>query len=454
MSLFCGEKVDAQLFWKKFDQQIQHRSEWSLPPLNHEVLFSCLEKMRSQLLEKSNLQKKLSHDLLQIVREDELASYFEALINFISPHHLRTKLRRELGTDFPFELRRISLRENHFECWFPMGTLVHMTPNNSPLLNVFALIEGLISGNVNLLKLARKDTDFAEIFFEELGALDLTGELKKYIYIHKVSSQSPADLKKFLSVADVISAWGNEESLTSIKSLAPPEARLVEWGHKISASYIARSQSKNPEVLTRLAEEICINEQQSCSSPQVVYLETTDPKELREWAKLFSISLDQVSKNKPQAKLDSQEQAEITIQCEQIRLSEALAETLLIKSPRNDWRLFVEDNPGLRASPLFRTLWIKPMEKNKILETLSPLRKYLQTLGLACTSLEAIELLPLFYRTGFLRINPIGKMTESYTGEPHDGVYALQRFCKKVTFTDDFGLNGYTSLEMIKRIES
>lgn len=454
MSLWKGQKISAEEFWKKFEAQSQQRTEWSLPPLNHEILFSCLEKIKQELMQNSLLKKKLSQDLAQSLPANEIESYFAALIEFISPDQLRTKLRRELNTDFPFELRRISMRENHFECWFPLGTLVHITPNNSLLLNVFAFIEGLLSGNVNLLKLARKDTEFAEIFFADLCAFDLTGELKKYIYIHKVSSKSLPELKKFLSVADVVSAWGNEESIASIKTLIPREARLVEWGHKISMSYITRTQMQNPEVAKKLAEEICMNEQQSCSSPQVAYLETTDVLELKQWGQFFAKILTEVSQKKSQVPPGSAEQAEITVQCEQVRLGEVLDETLLIESPKKEWRIFIENHPGLRASPLYRTLWVKPLKKNQILETLSPLKEYLQTLGLACSKMEAIELLPLCYRTGFLRVKPLGQMTDSYTGEPHDGVFALQRFCKKVTFTDEFGLNDYTSLEMIKRIDT
>jgi len=76
-----------------------------------------------------------------------------------------------------------------------------------------------------------------------------------------------------LSLADVISAWGNEESLKSIKELAPTNARIVEWGHKISFSYITQTMSENEEMFSALAKEICINNQLACSSPQCVYLE-------------------------------------------------------------------------------------------------------------------------------------------------------------------------------------
>lgn len=448
MSLWQGEILSAEDFWKRFKSQ----TTWSLPPLNHEILFSGLQALQLQLQDtNSSFRKKILSEMKEIIPAEEIESSFQLLVDFISPDHLRQKMRRELGTDFPFELRRISPRENHFECWFPLGVLAHVTPSNSPLLNIFALVEGLLSGNINLLKLSRKDTALAEIFFSELGRLDKTGVLKNYIYIHKVSSKETSQLKDFLTVADVVSAWGNEESLASLKNLAPANARFVEWGHKISVAFITRSQFKNSETARHLAEEICLNEQQSCSSPQVVYLETDNSQDLNQWAEFFSPILDEVSKGKATSSLDSAEQAEITVQSEQMRLAEVLDEGRLIQSSRRDWRLLIENNPGLRASPLFRSLWVKPLQREQILAVLSPLKKYLQTLGLAASKLETIELLPLLYRAGFLRINPIGQMTDSYVGEPHDGWYALSQFCKKVSFTDDFGLKDYVSLEMIER---
>ncbi len=451
MSLFQGAQVDAKIFWQKFSEISLTQENWTLSPLNHEILFSTLEKMRKSLIEKSPIYKLLRADLEKIIRIEEVDQSIPSLIDFISPHQLSTKLRRELGTDFPFELKRISFREDHFECWFPHGALVHITPNNSPLLNVFALIEGLLSGNVNLLKLARKDTDFAEIFFANLCALDSSGELKKYIYIHRVSSKNTEELRKFLSVANIISAWGNEESIASIKSLAPANAEVVAWGHKISMAYVTAETKHDSKMLDLLASEVCLNEQQACSSPQVIYLETNSANELRTWAKNFAQHLDQTSAKIEQSGLDPLEYAEINVQSEQVRLGEVLEENMLISSPRGDWRIFVEDNPALQTSPLFRSVWIKPLLKSEIVETLAPMKKYLQTVGLSASMKECLDLLPLLFRAGFLRVNPIGKMTDSYNGEPHDGAYALQKFCKRISFTDDSKLKGFASLEMIKR---
>lgn len=79
--------------------------------------------------------------------------------------------------------------------------------------------------------------------------LDTTGTIKDYIYIAKISSKEKDYLRNVLALGDVISAWGGEESVQSIREIAPRGARIVEWGHKISFSYITKSKKSDANVL-------------------------------------------------------------------------------------------------------------------------------------------------------------------------------------------------------------
>lgn len=448
MSLWQGQFVTQDEFWEKFNQNKLNKKFWTQSPLDLNLFFTTLEKMSQLLNLKNQFYQKLCHDLVNnhLASPDQVDTLMDQLNDFISVSHLRIKLQRELGTEWPFELKRVSTVESHFECWFPLGTLIHITPNNSPLLNVLAMIEGLLSGNINVLKLGRKDSFFAEYFFEKLCELDLSQELCKYIFITGVNTHNKAEVHNFLSIADVISAWGGEESLTAIKAQAPEGVRLIEWGHRISLSYISKSKIKDLNVLEKLAYEICLNDQQACSSPQVVYIETENLSELKAWAQRFADALSvQSQRIKPLTPSDA-EIAEITIQSELTRMSEVFDNSDLIQSPNLDWRLYLDFNPVLRASPLYRTLWVKPIQRQQIVEVFSTFKKYLQTVGLCCEKSEIFELVPSFFRSGFLRIKPIGQMTDSYMGEPHDGLFALQRFCKKVSLTNDTELKGYLCL--------
>lgn len=457
MSLWLGEKTTSEVFWNQFQKQIDQKEFWSQPNISHDLLFKAIDQMTAELQNKqSAFRQELKTDLMQQsgMTDWSAEESFKSLIDFMNPWNLRIKMKRELGTDFPFELKRIDPREPHFESWSPMGTLVHITPNNSPLLNVFAMLEGLLSGNVNLLKLGRKDTRFAEIFFEKLAQMDSTGHLKKYIFIEALSAREKEKLKDFLSVADVVSAWGSEEAITSLRSLTPDSARFIDWGHKISFAYITKSvwaNAGNSELYSKaqgqMVYEMLLNEQQSCSSPQVLYLEDANLNDLKTFATDLAMKLDLACKQNPPAELSEDDAAELTTQTEQVRLAEVFEHTVLFESKSGHWRLYVETISSLRASPLFRTLWIKPIRRNEILSHFSGLKKYLQTAGLAAHRTEQMDLIPLFFQSGLLRIKPLGQMTDGYNGEPHDGVSALQRFCKKVTYTDADTFNGFMSIE-------
>lgn len=437
-NLWQGEVVTDSEFKKLFYEVKDDADFWSKKPLSTSLLFNLIEKASLKLKERGSFYQALMADLRSRpdVKEDEIGQSMKSLEDFLSIDNLRVKLSRELGSEFPFELKRINFREDFFESWYPMGVLVHVTPNNSPLLGVLGVIEGLLSGNVNVLKLARRDSSFAAIFYRELCSLDKTNTFKDYIYIGKVSSSEKTYLKDLLSVADVVSAWGNEESIKSIKEMAPSRSRVVEWGHKISFAYVSKSTADDQEMYRQLALEICNNEQMSCSSPQCVFLEDASFSDLKIFSKKLASALDIVSPTIERVIPGIAEMAELTVTREQVRLNSMFGNSELIVSAKNDWRIYIEDNATLNTSPLFRTIWVKPLPPNKIVHYLRPLKVYLQTVGISVLKNEVEELTRILFQAGVQRVRAIGEMTDSYLGEPHDGVYALERYCQKISYTD------------------
>jgi phenylacetate-coenzyme A ligase PaaK-like adenylate-forming protein len=437
-NLWQGKMVSDEQFKKLFYEHINIADFWSKKPLPTALLFNLIQVAAKKINERGEFYQSLVADLKNRsdIREEEIELILNSLVEFLSVDNLRIKLGRELGSEFPFELKRINFRENHFESWFPLGVLVHVTPNNSPLLGVLGVIEGLLSGNVNVLKLARKDSSFAALFYHELCTLDSSNTFKDYIYIGKVSSAEKNYLKDLLSIADVVSAWGNEESIKSLREMAPGKARIVEWGHKISFAYVSKATAQNEDMLKKLAFEICNNEQMACSSPQCVFLEDAQFEDLKDFSKNLAMALNIVSPTIPRIQPGIQETAELTVTAEQVRLNSLFGHSDSLISAKNDWRIYIEDTPALNTSPLYRTIWVKPMAKNKIIQHLRPLKVYLQTVGVAALKFEIEELTRLLFQAGVQRVRAIGEMTDSYLGEPHDGVYALERYCQKVSFTD------------------
>lgn len=433
-----GECLEKKEFLERLNASLENADVWAKAPLNNQLLFDVVHKIQHELKKKAAFYQLLENDLKSRgdITSDEIEYSMQGLIEFLSVDQLRVKLKRELGSEHPFELKRHEYRENQFEAWFPMGTIVHITPNNSPLLSVLAVIEGLLSGNCNVLKLAHRDSQFAILFFEELCRIDTTSSLKNYLCIAKISSKEKNELKLLLSVADVVSAWGGEESVQSVREMSPKGARIVEWGHKISFSYITEKKKNDKNVFIKMAEEICLNEQMACSSPQCVFIEDADFDELKTVGKKLAEALDVVSARTKRVMPGPQETAELTVTKELVRLNSLKKETMLIESEKKDWRIYIENTPALNSSPLFRTIWLKPMPRKNIISQLRPLKMYLQTAGIAAAADEVEALTRDFFTAGVQRVRAIGEMTDSYIGEPHDGVYALERYCQRINFLD------------------
>lgn len=436
--LWQGEIISADQFKKLFLEKKEDIFLWKKKPLGHENLFYAIEKVSEELTKKGKLYHELKNDLKSRgdINEAEVDFSLENLIAFLNINQLQQKLKRELGSEHPFELKRQTGKESYFEAWWPLGTLVHITPNNSPLLAILASLEGLLSGNVNILKLARKEKQFSALFYQALCRLDFSNTIKNYIYIAQVNSQEKDFLKELLDLADIISVWGGEESVASIKEIAPKEARIVEWGHKISFAYVTRSQIEEEKNYDKLALEICLNEQLSCSSPQVIFVENSHFLELKLVGAKLAFALKKISPQIKRVLPGENEISEITILNEQVRLNSLIEESCLIVADENDWRIYIENSPYLSSSPLYRSIWLKPMPRIKLVENLRPLKKYLQTAGILASETETESLVRDLFMAGVQRVCHVGEMTESYVGEAHDGVYALERFCQRINFRD------------------
>ena len=68
----------------------------------------------------------------------------------------------------------------------PMGTLLHITAGNMEGLPVFSIVEGLLTGNVNILKLPGNDGGLSMDII--LRLIRLEPALADYIYVFDTSS--------------------------------------------------------------------------------------------------------------------------------------------------------------------------------------------------------------------------------------------------------------------------
>jgi phenylacetate-coenzyme A ligase PaaK-like adenylate-forming protein len=417
-----GERVDDSAVAHRLDT-LEDRTQQVVtgPRLNPLVVLAAAEK----LVLEDHRAALVAWGLDDLEIEETL----DALRHALSRPELERKLKRELGNLDPARMVRFDFRTPTYEAWVPLGLLAHVTAGNAPAAGVLSAVEGLLSGNLNVVKVASDDSSFTADVLASLAALDETGQIAARLIVLHFSSSRTDWMTSVLGAADAVAVWGGEEAINGVTELVRPGTRVIDWGPKLSFAYLTRDSWSDVDTLHALAADVCQLEQQACSSPQVVYLDTEDPAQVFAFAERFANVLELTG---PPTREPSQaEWAEITNTVVVAQLEEHLGLTEVHTG--GHWRVLADVRSALRTSPLYRTVWVKPLPRKQITSVLRPMRRYLQTVGLAADRSDTALLARSFVSVGVQRITMPGSMLGGYSGEPHDGVYALQRYSNRVS---------------------
>ncbi|PIK14982.1 acyl-CoA reductase [Halobacteriovorax sp. JY17] len=403
----------------------------NLETLNYDELKLIVRDSACRSLEIENVVRALDLFSKKVLTLDLDQGLAREISTFCSQKGIEGKLKSELGSINPFDIKRRDFKTTEMESYYPLGTLLHITSSNSEGLAFLALVEGLISGNINIVKLSRRDSDICFKLVEILLSFDKSNFLKDRIVLLQDAS---IGLEELIDLSDGVSCWGGDSALNSIRALVPSSKRFITWGHKISFALIDMDGDLKTKA-DKLVLEILKYNQQACSAPQVCYVLDASFSEIRDFSKLldeaFSESLDITS-----LELDIQEKAELTNYNQLLKLESLVEDKGVIVGRDHQWRIYTENNSDFKPSPLNRTIWIKPLKREDIIKTFVSHRDYLQTVGVSLSE-KKIEFVRDLLSAGVTRVRELGRMQESYSGEPHDGEYALRRFVKKVSIDLD-----------------
>ncbi|UVK96547.1 aldehyde dehydrogenase family protein [Pseudomonas sp. B21-048] len=352
----------------------------------------------------------------------------QGLIDFCQRSNLDTKLERELGLQ-PRSLRRIDYRQPCFESWHPLGLVVHITPGNAPLLAFCAILESLLAGNINWLRPSASDQGLTAQLLAAFVQCDSSGRLAEFVAVLPVGTSQIAQL---CATADGVSAWGGEAALKAIRQQIPSGCRWIDWGHKISFAYLS-PEAADPAALDALVDEVCRLDQQACSSPQWVLVDSNDPAVLHDLGERLAEAFKRRAQQWPALVPTDQEASEITTRTAMAQLDQCFTHQTGQVWTGPGWRVIWEHHQTLAPSPLFRTVLLKPVPQHLLAESLLPWRTVLQSCALIAPPAETPELVRTLVNAGVTRIAPCETIHDGYAGEPHDGVYALSRLSRRLS---------------------
>ena len=407
-----------------------------LPRLLERLEADCLETIAGQTIDRETVVAACD----ALARRVEAGDYDSVLQPFltafsIDPARFREalflfkrealsyKLAVELGPEDLPDLTppgRAPIRRRRM----PLGVLFHMAAGNVDGLPAYSVVEGLLAGNVNILKLPAQDRGASLLLLRELVRLE--PRLRDFVYVFDVPSTDLQSLERFAKIADAVVVWGGDEAVRAARTLAGPDTALICWGHKLSFAYAVPPVSDGD--LEALADHICATGQLLCSSCQGIFLDTGDMGEVYALAERLFPILQAAARRHPPA--DPALRARATL--------ELYARELEADSGRQ--RIYRGGGVSVTAAPgsrlelglLAGNCWVKPLPRDQIVPRLKPRKGCLQTAGLLCPEEEREALSALLARAGVVRVTGPGGMSRTVPGEAHDGTYPLAAYTRIV----------------------
>ena len=312
----------------------------------------------------------------------------------------------------------------------PRGVLLHLTAGNVFVGAVDSLVSGIITKNVNILKMSRVDTFFPALFIESIKENDPQGIIwpNQAALLWKGGSE---EIENPLLQSDLtVVFWGGLQALESIRSRIGNYTKLVENGPRYSFAVIDGKRIEaglDETIIKGLALDLCRWDQQACSSPHVVYVIDEKAENLNLLMEELYDELLNVNEELPIGNLTFDEKVEIRKVRDLARMQQAQGHGRLLCPEKFDFSLIYEENPEFKISCLNRTLFFKCVESvEELMVQIKPISKFLQTVGCCATAELQRQLEKELIDCGAKRVTDFGGMSEGHDGAPHEGGYLLR----------------------------
>lgn len=219
-------------------------------------------------------------------------------------------------------------------------TIVHIISGNTPHAAYQSLLNGLLLGAQNLLKLPSQ----ALLDFQIPPSLDPLIQISRTLPDH------------WIPEADALVVFGSDDTLRHFQQLCPLETPFVGHGHRVG---IALIDDPSPEAARLAAQDIGLFNQQGCLSLQTIYL-----KDPRTFGPLLAEAMADFEKSNPRSPLTPSQAGAITNLREETRylIAQDPQDNALWESPDSTaWTIIFQDSPDLTLSPGNRTVFLRPL---------------------------------------------------------------------------------------------
>ncbi|MBS5824156.1 MAG: aldehyde dehydrogenase family protein [Clostridium argentinense] len=332
----------------------------------------------------------------------------------------------------------------------PIGSVLHIAAGNIFLGAIDSLIIGIITKNINILKVSSQDFLFPTLFYRALEEVDKEKTIISYIAITYWKSSNKVLDKIAKNSFDAILLFGGEEAVKNYKNGLSINTQLYTFGPKISFGVVCKDLNNDElrEAAKGFAEDIVLWEQRACTSCQNIFIENSDKVKI--FIEYLYEALEEKGQEFPQSELDIDSAVEIRKKREIAKWEEFNNKALVLEGKNSNHTIIMQNKNDISDSPLNRTIYVNVVDNYKeILKgNIQLLKYYMSTVAIACNK-GIQEMIEEFISIGVMRFCKPGFMSKSEDDSlPHDGVHIgnlLVRFINKEDINiDNLGLE-YTN---------
>ena len=315
------------------------------------------------------------------------------------------------------------------------GLVCHWMAGNVQILGMFALVQCILTKNVNLLKVAAKDGGvFASLMsaFEGLEYTTSSGYTIKGDDVAKTVgvvyfSRHAAKLGEMMSKsAKVRIAWGGKEAVETVAGYPSTiDCETVVFGPKLSYAVIAKEELSSEQEVKKLARKISVDvsvfDQAGCASPHNLYIEKGGEVSPERFCEVLAETFPKTELQIPKP----------FVSPEQISAIHSIRGVYDFKgkvwgSSSMSWSILLNDENELCKPVYSRVLMVHPVDS--INDSLKHIEEYVQSVGIAAPEEKAIDFANRATAKGVSRLPLIGRMLNFEM--PWDGIFLIDRLVK------------------------
>ena len=271
--------------------------------------------------------------------------------------------------------------------------ILHIFSSNIPTVPVQSFVLGLLLKSSNTGKLSSRDRGFLDIYLQSLKTVN-----KELWKACRLTSPKDRNLSRLSKGADLVVAYGSDESLEEIRKSIPAVTPFFGYGHRVSLGLYFRealSKGRANTLAKKAAHDIWMVDQRGCLSPVMLYVEKVGEVPPFEFSEYLAEALRKLEKNARNA----------------------------LKAHHNQNRHKIEKLKGLLSvSSGSQFVSIREFTSfKKVFSELKPAQKHLQCVALECDDKKRTKIAEKLSFLGANRICRAGKMQNPPLTWHHDG---------------------------------